>query len=107
MPKNSYLCTPNDNPVFTQPPPGWEDAVVPSGTVFPEYRREQWIKSKYGKFYLWWYRACYWLPRQTINVEFLTQDNEWAVVESFEGPSMYRAINSLDGSPSIFRLVAA
>lgn len=112
MAKNvSFICTPTDKPALANPPPNWEDAVVPPGTAFPHYRREAWVTTVYPSghkhSYLWWYRAYYWLPRQKINIELLTEDNEWVVIDTFEGPQVYHAVNSLDGKPSVMRLVAA
>lgn len=106
-PHVGFIGTPIDKPPLANPPPGWEDAVVPSGTLFPIYTREAYVKSSYGRTYLMWYRAYYWLPRQKIILQLLTESNEWIDVDEFDGPQVYHALNSLDGKPSIMRLIAA
>lgn len=107
----SYFCTPVTKPALANPPPGWEDAVVPSGTELPHYARTAYVTTRYPSghvhVYLWWYKAYYWMPRQKINIELLTENNEWIIIDSFEGPSVYHAVNSLDGKPSIMRMIAA
>lgn len=102
-----FRGVPIEKPPLANPPPGWEDAVVPPGTLFPVHTREAYVTNKYGHSYLWWYRAYYWLPRQKINIELLLETNEWVVIDSFEGPQVYHAVNSLDGRPTVMRLIAA
>jgi hypothetical protein len=102
-----FVATPIDKPPLANPPPGWEDAVVPPGTLFPIYERQAYYKSSTGRTYLMWYRAYYWLPRQRILLQLLTEENQWITIDEFDGPQVYHALNSLDGRPSVMRMIAA
>ena len=101
-----------DKPPLSNPPPNWEQAVIPSGRHLPYYQTEAWSEEydedgkKIGHI-LWWYRTWYWIPAQTFRMQQLQKDNTWKDAGTFQGPSVYLALNSIDGKPTIMRLIAA
>ncbi len=102
----------DDPPTLLRPPDNWQNARVPSGSLFEYYTYEtfvdvyDWATGEVSGRKLLWGRSAYWIPDQPFGLMLLMPDNTWKQIGIIYGPMEYYAMGSYDGDAIVMRLKA-